>query len=269
MDALGGRPRHPFDFGHGLRSCVVRLLPDGSLSVATGLGHGENDAQMETRGDRSSPGTQLRRLLEQRGISDARVLSAIEETPRERFVDRALRSVAYDDRALSITSGQTISQPFVVARMTELLELTGAEDERVLEIGTGSGYQTAILAKLTHQIVSVERLGLLSEQAQRVLGSLGIRNVEFHVGDGSMGWPDAAAYDAIIVTAAAPKVSDVLYQQLKIGGRLVIPVGSEANQVLQRIVRETEGPVVSDDFQCRFVPLIGQEAWARRADEGH
>jgi protein-L-isoaspartate(D-aspartate) O-methyltransferase len=169
--------------------------------------------------------------------------------------------MAYEDRALSIASGQTISQPYVVARMTELLDLTGSEDERVLEIGTGSGYQTAILAQLTPWIVSIERLGLLSDQAQRTLAALGIRNVEFHVADGSLGWPDAAPYDAIIVTAAAPRVSDVLYQQLKVGGRLVIPVGTEENQVLQRVIRETNGPVISDDFQCRFVPLIGQEAW--------
>jgi protein-L-isoaspartate(D-aspartate) O-methyltransferase len=212
--------------------------------------------------DRLSPGTQLRQLLARRGIRDVRVLSAIEHVPREEFVDPALRSLAYEDRALSIASGQTISQPFVVARMTELLELTGAENEIVLEIGTGSGYQTAVLAELARRIVSIERIGPLSEQARRVLGSLGIRNVEFHVADGSLGWPAAAPYDAIIVTAAAPKVSDVLYEQLKPGGRLVIPVGSEENQVLQQLLRGPAGPVVSNDFACRFVPLIGQEAWS-------
>src|SRR5436190_2192604 len=217
--------------------------------------------------DRPSPGTQLRQLLARRGISDVRVLSAIERIPREQFVDEALRGLAYEDRALSIASGQTISQPFVVARMTELLELKGSEDEIVLEIGTGSGYQTAILAELAHQIVSIERIGLLSEQAQRVLGALGVLNVEFHVADGSLGWSDEAPYDAIIVTAAAPKVSDVRYEQLKPGGRLVIPVGSEENQILQQIIRGPNGPVVCDDFACRFVPLIGQEAWAGRGDE--
>ncbi|OAI53455.1 hypothetical protein AYO47_00830 [Planctomyces sp. SCGC AG-212-M04] len=212
----------------------------------------------------------MRQLLARRGISDVRVLAAIEQVPREQFVDPALHGLAYEDRALSIASGQTISQPFVVARMTELMELTGAEDEIVLEIGTGSGYQTAILAGLSRRIVSIERIRLLSEQAQRVLASLRIQNVEFHVADGSLGWPEEGPYDAIIVTAAAPKVSDVLYEQLKPGGRLVIPVGSEENQVLQQIIREPTGPVVSDDFACRFVPLIGREAWTRRSDElGH
>jgi protein-L-isoaspartate(D-aspartate) O-methyltransferase len=196
--------------------------------------------------DKPSPGTRLRRLLEQRGIRDPRVLAAIETVPREQFVGRELRSAAYDDRALAIASGQTISQPYVVARMTELLELTGASDERVLEIGTGSGYQTAILARLTPSITSIERLGSLSDRAQQVLATLGVRNVEFHVADGSLGWPENAPYDAVIVTAAAPKVADVLYDQLKIGGRLVIPVGSEENQVLQRIVRTAAGPMTSN-----------------------
>jgi protein-L-isoaspartate(D-aspartate) O-methyltransferase len=217
--------------------------------------------------DRPSPGTRLRWLLEQRGITDRRVLSAIEHVPRERFVDPALRAAAYEDRALSIASGQTISQPFVVARMTELLELTGADDETVLEIGTGSGYQTAILAELAGRVITIERIDLLSRQAQQVLESLGVRNVEFHVADGSLGWPADAPYDAIIVTAGAPKVSDILYEQLRVAGRLVIPVGSAENQILQQIIRGPEGPLISDDFACRFVPLIGQEAWTRPSAE--
>ncbi len=222
---------------------------------------------MVTESGIPAPGRRLRQLLERRGICDRRVLHAIEHLPRERFVSESLRSAAYDDRALEIGSGQTISQPYVVARMTELLGLTGRRDERVLEIGTGSGYQTAVLCQLTPAVVSIERMRPLSEGARRLLDSLGIHNVEFHVGDGSLGWPAAAPYDAIIVTAAAPQAPRVLYEQLKPGGRLVAPVGSEENQVMQRIVRTASGPEVTEDFPCRFVPLIGEEGWPA-ADRG-
>ncbi len=215
-------------------------------------------------------GNRLRRLLAERGIQDARVLNAIERLPRERFVGPALRGVAYEDRALAISSGQTISQPFVVARMTELLNLTGAPDERVLEIGTGSGYQTAVLAQLTPRVVSIERIASLSHQAERLLETLGVANVQFEVADGSLGWPEGAPYDAIIVTAAAPHVSEGLYQQLKPDGRLVVPVGTEQNQVMQRVVRTVTGPAVTEDFNCRFVPLIGEDAWDQSVGkEGH
>jgi len=189
------------------------------------------------------------------------VLSAIEQVPRERFVSPAQRDVAFEDRALAIAAGQTISQPYVVARMTELLELTGRPGETVLEVGTGSGYQTAVLARLTSRIISIERLESLSLEARRTLGALGVENVEFHVGDGSLGCPEGGPYGAIIVTAAVPRVPEPLLQQLKVGGRLVIPVGSEAGQVLQVVVKGPAGTVVHDDFHCHFVPLIGRESW--------
>lgn len=223
---------------------------------------------MEPQTPHQAAATRLRNLLAERGIRDERVLTAIERLPRERFVDRRLQAVAYEDRALAIESGQTISQPYVVARMTELLELTGTPGERVLEIGTGSGYQTGVLAQLAAGVVSIERIPSLSQQAEKLLAELGFSHVQFHVSDGSLGWPASAPYDAIIVTAAAPHVSPVLYEQLKPGGRMVVPVGSEQNQVMQQVVRGAQGPVVTEDFSCRFVPLIGAEAWSKDGSRG-
>jgi len=221
-------------------------------------------ATMTDRLDTPAPGTRLRRLLADSGIRDPRVLDAIEQIPRERFVDQSAQVAAYENRALAIGSGQTISQPFVVARMTELLELTGAPDECILEIGTGSGYQTAILCRIALRVITVERIATLSATARTLLKRLGVDNVEHHTGDGSTGWPESAPYDGIIVTAAAPRIPPTLFEQLKPGGRLVIPVGTEENQIMQQVIRGPDGPVVTEDFHCRFVPLIGSEAWSQK-----
>ncbi|HVW00560.1 MAG TPA: protein-L-isoaspartate(D-aspartate) O-methyltransferase [Planctomycetaceae bacterium] len=203
--------------------------------------------------------------LEHDGIVDRRVLDVIERTPRERFMPSALAEQAYENRALPIGEGQTISQPYIVALMTQELRLHG--NETVLEIGTGSGYQTAILAQLCRRVVSVERLGTLAATAQPVLAELGIANVEFHVGDGTLGWPASAPYDGIIVTAAAPRVPPALYAQLTEQGRMVIPVGDLASQELQLVIRTREGPAVRDLCPCRFVRLIGVEGWPESAPD--
>ncbi|NOX53003.1 MAG: protein-L-isoaspartate(D-aspartate) O-methyltransferase [Planctomycetes bacterium] len=201
----------------------------------------------------------LRQQLEDRGIRDARVLDAIQRTRRDLFVPEELRYRAYDDEALPIGLGQTISQPYIVALMTESLELTG--EETVLEVGTGSGYQAAILAQLCRRVVTVERIEALSQRAQQVLAELGLTNVEFHLGDGSLGVPEKAPYDGILVTAAAPDVPAPLFRQLKEGGRLVIPVGDEDLQTLT-LIRKTDGiPVSKVLCPCRFVKLIGDAAW--------
>ncbi len=202
---------------------------------------------------------QLRRQLEARGIHDGRVLSVIGRTHRELFVPEYLREQAYLDDALPIAAGQTISQPYIVALMTQELGLTG--DERVLEIGTGSGYQAAILSQLCREVVTVERIGLLSEQAREVLDRLGYRNIEFYVGDGTLGWPARAPYDGIIVTAAAPRIPDPLYEQLAEGGRMVIPVGDEAAQTLLVVERHDPEPLIRESCGCRFVKLIGAAGW--------
>ncbi|HTI51297.1 MAG TPA: protein-L-isoaspartate(D-aspartate) O-methyltransferase [Planctomycetaceae bacterium] len=202
---------------------------------------------------------QLIEELIERGITDRRVLDAMAEIPRERFVLEEYHRRAYDDRALPIDAGQTISQPYMVALMTQELRLSG--DECVLEIGTGSGYQAAILAKLCRRVVTIERIAELSAKARTVLDSLGIRDVECHVGDGSLGWPADAPYDGIIVTAGAPEMPQELYAQLRPEGRLVIPIGAEHPQMLQTIIKRDGGPLVIDVCECTFVPLIGEEGW--------
>jgi protein-L-isoaspartate(D-aspartate) O-methyltransferase len=204
-----------------------------------------------------------RRLLDElaeKGIADRRVLDAMAEVPREWFVLEEYQRRAYDDRALPIDAGQTISQPYMVALMTRELRLSG--DECILEIGTGSGYQAAILARLCRRVVTVERIAELSARARSVLDSLGIHNVECHVGDGSLGWPADAPYDGIIVTAGAPELPMVLYSQLRPGGRLVIPIGAGHPQMLKTILRSDNGPQVTDICECSFVPLIGAEGWS-------
>ena len=205
----------------------------------------------------------LCRLLAARGISDRRTLAAVINVPRERFVPDELQSEAYDDNALPLGEGQTISQPFMVALMTQALELTGTET--VLEVGTGSGYQAAILAELAARVVTIERLPSLAERAQVILRELGYENIEFHVGDGTLGCPDAAPFDGIVVTAGAPDVPAPLYRQLGDGGRLVIPVGDAGLQVLKVITKGPNGPVTRDAGGCRFVPLIGDAGWAERS----
>ena len=192
-------------------------------------------------------------------ISDKRVLSAMARVPRERFVSPDYYYAAYEDMPLSIGFGQTISQPFIVALMTQALRLKG--DEKVLELGTGSGYQTAILARLAKWVVSIERVPQLAESAGQILEKLGYTNIEIHTAVEALGWPDGAPYDAIIVTAGAPRVPDALLEQLALGGRMVIPVGSRWEQDLLRVTRRKKGNVVESLGGCRFVPLIGKGAW--------
>jgi len=201
----------------------------------------------------------VERQLRARGIRDERVLTVMERIPRHLFMPEALRHLAYQDRAVSIGEGQTISQPYMVALMTELLCLR-AED-RVLEIGTGSGYQTAILAELSAEVVTIERHAALAERARGVLASQGCSKVSVIVGDGTQGFAGRAPYDAILVTAGGPQVPPSLEAQLALGGRLVCPVGPREVQELLRIVRTPRGLEREKGIQCSFVPLIGEEAW--------
>lgn len=203
--------------------------------------------------------TMVRRQLAARGITDTRVLAAMSEVPRHLFVEEGLRNEAYDDSPLPIGRGQTISQPYMVAVMTELLALTGGE--RVLEIGTGSGYQAAILSRLCRWVFTVERIESLSRRAREILGQLGYGNVSFSVGDGTEGWSSEAPFDGIIVTAGAPDVPDVLVDQLAERGRLVIPVGDRFSQTLKRVTRTERGLDTEDHTGCRFVDLVGKFGW--------
>lgn len=194
-------------------------------------------------------------------IADKRVVEAMRRVPREVFVPAELRHAAYDDRPLSIGFGQTISQPFIVALMVQALELNG--DEKVLELGTGSGYEAAILAELARKVVTVECIPELAESAKRVLDKLGYSNIEVHVAGKTLGWPQEAPYDAIIVSAGAPSVPQVLLDQLTWGGRLVIPVGSRWEQDLLKITKLRNGNRVENLGGCYFVPLIGEGAWEK------
>jgi protein-L-isoaspartate(D-aspartate) O-methyltransferase len=195
-----------------------------------------------------------------RGIRDPRVLEAMRRVPREAFVPGASQPLAYADRALPIGFGQTISQPFMVAVMTEALGLGG--DQRVLEIGTGSGYQTAILAALASEVITIERLAELAGEARAILRSLGYSNVEVIVGDGTLGLADRAPFDRIIVTAGAPRVPEALTRQLSAaGGRLVIPVGPSDQQWLRVITRDGDRFTEATRDACVFVPLVGEDAW--------
>ena len=194
-----------------------------------------------------------------RGIKDARVLDTMRKVPRHRFVEEALVSQAYNDHPLPIGEKQTISQPYMVAMMTEALELHG--NEKVLEIGTGSGYQTAILAELADKIYSIERIRSLSAKARRILDELGYFNVVLKVSDGTVGLKEEAPFEAIIVTAGSPDVPQPLVDQLAMGGRLVVPVGDRYTQSLMRIDRGKEGIVKTDLGGCRFVNLLGRHGW--------
>jgi protein-L-isoaspartate(D-aspartate) O-methyltransferase len=198
--------------------------------------------------------------LVRRGIRDARVLRAMGKVPRHRFVDEALAGRAYGDYPLPIGEHQTISQPYMVALMTEALELAG--HERVLEIGTGSGYQTAILAELCNKVYSVERIKSLSDRAIGILDSLGYYNVLVRVGDGSLGWRQEAPFEAILVTAGSPAIPEALVGQLSPKGRLVVPVGDAYGQILRKGVREDDGMRWTDLGGCVFVKLIGDQGWA-------
>ena len=201
----------------------------------------------------------VREQIEKRGIKDAQVLKAMRHIPRHEFVTDEAKNWAYSDSPLSIGEGQTISQPFIVAAMTELLQLKG--HECVLEIGTGSGYQTAILCELASHVYSVERIPKLAKIAEKKLAEMGHANIQLMIGDGTLGWPDHAPYDAIIVTAAAPEVPQALLDQLKPGGRLVIPIGARFSQVLRVWQRLEDRFECHDSIGVMFVPLIGKQGW--------
>jgi protein-L-isoaspartate(D-aspartate) O-methyltransferase len=194
-------------------------------------------------------------------IGDARVLAAMSRVPRERFVPPQSRHLAYEDMPLPIGLDQTISQPFIIALMTEALEFTG--EEKVLEVGTGSGYQAAILAELARLVITTERLPALAETAGNVLSELGYTNIEVRLAEETLGWRREAPYDAIMVTAGAPRVPADLLAQLKVGGRLVVPVGSRYVQELYKITRRRGKNTVQNLGGCRFVPLIGKDAWEK------
>jgi len=198
--------------------------------------------------------------LRRRGIADERVLAAMVRVPRELFVPEPFRDHAYDDAALPIGEGQTISQPFMVARICEVLSVR--QGDRVLDVGTGSGYQAAVLAELAAEVHTIERIATLAEQASEALVEAGYGRVEVHVGDGSKGLPEAAPFGAIAVAAAAPDVPVSLYEELEPGGRLAVPVGGRRSQELLLVVRSPEGPAVVHSVPCRFVPLIGAEGFS-------
>jgi protein-L-isoaspartate(D-aspartate) O-methyltransferase len=194
-------------------------------------------------------------------IADKRVIEAMKRVPREAFVSQEQYHAAYDDRPLSIGFGQTISQPFIVALMVQALELRG--DEKVLELGTGSGYEAAILAELAQKVITVECISELAESARQVLNRLGYSSIEVHVAGKTLGWPEGAPYDAIIVSAGAPTVPKVLLEQLAWNGRLVIPVGSRWQQELLRVTKLKRRNEIENLGGCYFVPLIGEGAWER------
>jgi protein-L-isoaspartate(D-aspartate) O-methyltransferase len=203
----------------------------------------------------------VERLREHYGIRDPKVLEAMRSVPRHFFVTEALRGRSYDDNALPIDFNQTISQPFIVARMTELLELD--KKSRVLEIGAGSGYQTAVLAQLASQVYSIERIGELARQAQTRIRELGIYNATVKAFDGTLGWNAYGPYDGILVAAGGPRIPDPLIAQLKTGGRLLIPVGeTRESQKLVRVIKTEGGHSIEEHGPCQFVPLIGQHGWS-------
>ncbi len=203
----------------------------------------------------------VERQLRRRDVTDERVLDAMERVPRELFVPDRVRGRAYDDAALPIGAGQTISQPYMVARICEALELHG--DEKVLDVGTGSGYQAAVLAELGGEVHTIERLEELAELARASLAAAGYGDrVRVHLGDGTLGLPEQAPFRAIAVAAAAPELPTTLYEQLAERGRLVVPVGGRHGQQLQVVVRSPEGPAVVRSVPCRFVPLVGEEGFS-------
>jgi len=194
-----------------------------------------------------------------RGVRDPRVIEVMRRLPRHVFVDEALRDRAYGDHPLPIGEGQTISQPFIVGRMTELLQLTGRE--KVLEVGTGCGYQAAVLAELAERVCTMERIPRLASRARETLERLGYRNVWVRTANGTLGWPDEAPFDRILVAAGGPGVPPPLFEQLAEGGRMVIPVGEVTGQVLQ-VIEKVQGTMrVTQDSGCVFVKLVGKYAW--------
>ena len=194
-----------------------------------------------------------------RGVKDERVLAVMRKIPRHEFLPEGIRGMAYNDSALPIGEGQTMSQPYMVALMTEFLGLKGTE--RVLEIGTGSGYQAAVLAELCQKVYTVERIKTVADKARATLDRLGYKSVAIKIYDGTYGWKEMAPYDAIIVTAGSPDIPAPLVEQLKEGGRMVIPVGDRYGQQLITVVKTADGMVTSRSIPCVFVPLIGNHGW--------
>jgi protein-L-isoaspartate(D-aspartate) O-methyltransferase len=219
----------------------------------TGHSHQERDRHERERE------RMVEEQLARRGVADERVLGAMRRVPRHVFVDEALRDRAYGDHPLPIGEQQTISQPYIVAVMTQLLALSGAE--KVLEVGTGSGYQTAVLAELARRVCSVERLQALAVRARSLLEALGYSNVWIRLGNGTLGWPDEAPFDRIVVTAGTPAVPPPLFQQLTEGGRMVLPVGDSQNQTLTLVQNEGGTMRVTPHGDCTFVKLVGKYAW--------
>ena len=201
----------------------------------------------------------VERQIRGRGVKDERVIAAMQKIPRHMFVDKAFVDRAYDDGPLPLPERQTISQPYMVALMTQSLLLTGKE--KVLEIGTGSGYQTAILSRLADRVFSIERHPRLGRQAERTLHDLGIHNALVRIGDGTHGWAEEAPFDAILVTAGAPKVPAAYLDQLKDDGRLVIPIGDDVEQILYRFTKTKEAIFEEELVACRFVKLVGRYGW--------
>ncbi|MFZ0614775.1 MAG: protein-L-isoaspartate(D-aspartate) O-methyltransferase [Desulfobacterales bacterium] len=204
----------------------------------------------------------VRRQIETRGINDPGVLAAMGKVPRHLFVSEALRDQAYGDFPLPIGDQQTISQPYIVAEMTQALELT--KNDRVLEIGTGSGYQAAILAEIAYRVYTIERLHSLLIKARRLFDQLRYHNIITRFGDGTVGWQEESPFDAIIVTAGAPRIPDSLIAQLAEKGRLVVPVGDQHTQELVKIVKDRDGIHRRDLGGCRFVKLVGENGWSDR-----
>ncbi len=202
----------------------------------------------------------VKQQLRSRGIQDERVLNAMEKIERHRFVSEDMIYKAYDDCALPIGENQTISQPYMVAAMTELLELQG--DEKILEIGTGSGYQSAVLSKLAREVFSLERIEHFAVRAGELLRELGISNVHVIVADGTLGYLDSAPFDGIIVTAGAPDIPDCYVEQLNVNGSIVIPIGSRYSQVLYKVSKTADGIDKTISTTCVFVPLIGEAGWS-------
>ncbi len=205
-----------------------------------------------------------RRMVEQqivaRGIDDSRVIQALLDVPRHLFVEPGLQSHAYSDGSLPIGEKQTISQPYIVAVMTAALGLTGSE--RVLEVGTGSGYQTAVLAKLVKRVYSIERIPSLAAKARRILDQLRLYNINIKIADGTIGWQDQAPFDAILVAAGSPEIPQKYLDQLEINGKLIMPVGNRETQELVLVIKREDGRFVQQTLMgCRFVPLIGENGW--------
>ncbi|HYU51802.1 MAG TPA: protein-L-isoaspartate(D-aspartate) O-methyltransferase [Gemmatimonadaceae bacterium] len=205
------------------------------------------------------PRRRLVELLHEQGIKDLAVLHAIDQTPRHLFVPTGVRHRAYEDSALPIGNGQTISQPSIHARYLEVLKLKG--NEKVLEIGTGSGYQTALLSRLAAQVFSIERIAALLDNARRTIQHIGLRNISFLLGDGTLGWRQYAPYDAILVGAGAPEVPSTYHEQLAEGGRILIPLGDKDEQTLYMFTRHGDSLEQTEIAPVRFVPLVGKYSW--------